>query len=737
MVAVVPPPVLLPPAGLDASAERDRIRRFRRGRLLPLQPTLGAMLVSIAREFGLPSTTGIHVYLGTAGRDSSSSDDDDSGPQITSSSWGSLFAHARANGSPSSTPSSTPRKSRAARQTFGAGAASSFGSLTTSPLTTVSESVAGRNSRKLESLDTSHSSHDSSLSSFSPHTPASLSASMALPILASIEFDIEPTEARWLDPWLRAGGPLRRQNSGVRELTLVEKLNDARPKFMKQMDDEAERQREKEEEAARVAAEEKSKAERPDLDKIRESDLAEQAELLRRAQVAARLEESRRHDAPSSPGDAREGYAQLDESDGSDYGESAENESFARDALNADMFANGLDDPMDDLAGMRKQQALVTSSPRALSIRDIGTDRALNGSIHDEEEVLDEPEEQLSEVKAMLDADRHDLLASPIVLPRRADDSNDSPRKALPQLRMDDDQRGSGVVMADQITDLEKMMRDLSPRELHFSSLPLRGESLASVSAAIGDLPPRGTSKLPYLQPETVSSPLGMRSVSAPSDSLHKSTQSTDSNAPPVPTHNYNNFPPSPETKRSVSAPKAPARPQRPPTPDLTTPELPKHHLSQDHVDAIKSYPSPPERRASISLRGIRRRVSTIRPNAPFSPDVTAGGTARPPSSYASPPGEERKSRFFAFPKKRDSIMETSRPATITHISAPFATSHKHIPVSEMAATGIAAGLPPFAEEKRNSAPLSPDSPRQVRRKPVPGMSGDRGSQASDYSNPK
>lgn len=742
MVAVIPPPVLLPPAeGLNQAAERDRLRRFRRGRLLPLQPTLGAMLVTLAREFGLPSTTGIHVYLGAnGGRGStdSSGDDEDSGPLVTASTWTTLFAHAAKTNapSPSSTPSSTPRKpSRAsARQTFGASAGSSFGSShLSSPLTSVSESVARTAPNGQDAvLSKSRSSQgSSSASSFSPRTPGmSTALPLSLPVFGTIEFEIDPSEARWLDSWLRAGGPLRRQE-GVRELTLVERLKDARPQFVRQMEEEAGREEARVREESRAskaeanAREASSRAEKQrqedeqkqlDEQKRHREDLAHNAELLRRAQAASKLDKSRQTALPTPASTAspeiEQGYEQLDGSDGSDYGEEAalDDDAFARDALNADMLAS-MDDPMNDIAAMHRDR--VESAPRSLSpsIRDIGTERALNGPLAHDDDKVDEPKEQLAEVVAMLD-DKQDKLASPITLPRSSAASHTSPRLALTQLKLDDDQRGSGMLMADQITDLEKMMRDLSPRELHFSTLPTRGDSL-STGGAIGGLPPRGTSRLPYLQPETVSSPLGMRSVSAPNP------KEPDS---PKRTVGYNDF--SPDSQRSVSA-KIPSRPQRPPTPDLTTPELPKHHLSQDMVDTIKSYPSPMDNRASLSLRGIRRRVSTsIKPGATLQPQ-SHSPDQRPPSAYVPtsrqprPDSTVRTSRFFNFPKRnRDSIVE--RPGTITHISSPFATSHKHIPVSEMAANGIAAGI--FPTDEAPTHPASPDSPRHVRRKPVPGM---------------
>ena len=74
-----------------------------------------------------------------------------------------------------------------------------------------------------------------------------------MPVFGTIEFDIDPITARWFDAWMESGGPSRRLGPGaeiaaMRELTLVERLNDPRPKFLRQMEEERER-------AERLAAE--------------------------------------------------------------------------------------------------------------------------------------------------------------------------------------------------------------------------------------------------------------------------------------------------------------------------------------------------------------------------------------------------------------------------------------------------------------------------------------------------
>jgi hypothetical protein len=100
LLTVIPPISLQPPSASTSTSGAESARRWRRGRLIPLQPTIGSMLLAIAREYGLPSTTGIHLYIANTHRSSSSSMSDISdepGPRISQSTWTSLFASQAAN----------------------------------------------------------------------------------------------------------------------------------------------------------------------------------------------------------------------------------------------------------------------------------------------------------------------------------------------------------------------------------------------------------------------------------------------------------------------------------------------------------------------------------------------------------------------------------------------------------------------------------------------------------------
>ncbi|KAL7420753.1 hypothetical protein Q5752_004705 [Cryptotrichosporon argae] len=439
LLTVVPPLVLLPPSPMpDTTA---RAQRWRRGRLLPLQPTLGAMLVTIAREFGLPATTGIAVYLVQAqamdgGRRDSLSfeahDDDDVagagvGPLVSAATWAPLFA-SYIHGAPSlaSTPSTTPH--RAPRSAT----ASTTQGAPPSPLSLASGRQGKASAGHAKSLSggpgatpvkAPSQSSLSSVSSLLPVTPSSLTpatsasacalapASPALPIVGTIEFDIDPDDAPWFDDWQRAGGPSRRaarlESHGVRELRLVGKLNDARPRFLREVD-------------------------------------------------TARANAVSGYAALDSDGDADVDVDEDDEGDSRMRGPSETSMELVVDgAADDDPLADMFPSAAAEFAALRAGRA---EPGRRLSIRDIGTDRALSASasmsaLEDDDNDVLEPEDDVADVRRMLgDAA---VLASPI---------------ALGAAHLDDERRGSGLVMADQLDSLEKIMRDLSPREIRLTS---------------------------------------------------------------------------------------------------------------------------------------------------------------------------------------------------------------------------------------------------------------------------
>jgi len=241
LLTVIPPISLQPPSASSSTSGAESARRWRRGRLIPLQPTIGSMLLAIAREYGLPSTTGIHLYIANTQRSSSSSMSDISdepGPRISQSTWTSLFASQAANASISRaiTPDGSPRRTG---QLFNRDPNPS------SPLSPWSETLphprAPFGSSSNRSTPVKSGFGDQPI----PLTPSSLHsrAVSPSPVIATIEFDIDPDEATWYHDFNLSGRRRKlstaSEGGGVRELRLVTKYNDSRPRFLRDMDNTA------------------------------------------------------------------------------------------------------------------------------------------------------------------------------------------------------------------------------------------------------------------------------------------------------------------------------------------------------------------------------------------------------------------------------------------------------------------------------------------------------------------
>lgn len=233
---------VIPPLNLLSSEGEDKKRRWKRGRLLPLQPTIGSMLLCIAREYGLPSTLGVSLYLVVPSSSSASSSsstasvDECAGPLISPSTWSTLFSnYLHTAPSRSSSPSQTPTKTHG-----GLGRDVPF---PPSPL-----SLVEKHSTKRDRLHSFNSSIDPGpmppahgLAAALPPTPGSTTTQMMLgsQIVGTIEFDVDPDMAPWLGAWKRSGKGHRRMHStlsdsgipvrdGRRQLRLVQKVEDDR-----------------------------------------------------------------------------------------------------------------------------------------------------------------------------------------------------------------------------------------------------------------------------------------------------------------------------------------------------------------------------------------------------------------------------------------------------------------------------------------------------------------------------
>lgn len=398
---------------------------------MPLQPTLGAMIQAIAREYGLPSTVGVGVYLVTKEasrkgkeRDSASSSSsisfhgDDLGPLISSHTWSTLFGHyiRSAPASRSSTPSTTPVK--------GPGSLGKDMPFPASPLSLVGKVPRSNSAHGLDA-DGQHTptksrsadpSRSTALSAELPPTPASASLPMlsgglpdvptSSPVVGSIEFDIDPDIATWWEDWHKSGAMHRRKTStlsdtgsGLRELRLRPAIKSDVPRFLREVD--------------------------------------------------------------PNTSITSSNFTSLDDNDSQDGSHKSQSLADPSDSL-AEIFPSGA----TEFAILRHSQPSHES--RRLSIHDSGNHHIISASASvnyfpdpdssgsvDEEKPVDEGMEML--------AAPEDLLSS--AMPGDAELA-EIHRRAL----MDGDKRGSGLVMSEQLDTLEKIMRQLSPREIRLTS---------------------------------------------------------------------------------------------------------------------------------------------------------------------------------------------------------------------------------------------------------------------------
>lgn len=250
--------------------------QFRRGTLVPLHPTLQSQMVAIAKEYALPSTTGMLLYLVSSSTPRSSpappadEDDYEPGPRLSEDIWKHLWTRVlraereetlAANQSPttnyglglglglknssyaSSDALSQPQPLRplfspSLRQTTSQqnGSASHW-PITPSPSTpsttsdirsngkSVAPSFSSRSQSQQSEPDTPDTSsgshageHDIDPRAEALHLPG-LNSPSIIPILAKVEFDIDRRKAGWYEPWLRSRRMNQLKRTGSRKGT--------------------------------------------------------------------------------------------------------------------------------------------------------------------------------------------------------------------------------------------------------------------------------------------------------------------------------------------------------------------------------------------------------------------------------------------------------------------------------------------------------------------------------------
>ncbi|KAG2062416.1 hypothetical protein BDR06DRAFT_946576 [Suillus hirtellus] len=217
--------------------------QFRRGTLVSLQPSLHAQLNAIAKEYALPSTIGLILYLITtspqsrqnspmpyAAPNSGNEDLEEPGPRISEEIWKHIWgrvlkaereeslALSRGQGSspfglglgldstgqPNLRPLVTPTRTETPQPqpiTYPITPSSTTSSV--SDLRSHSKSTPLSSSSLTHSEpDTPDTSHSSDLEILGIGLPG-LNSPSIIPILAKVEFDIDRRRATWYEPWLR------------------------------------------------------------------------------------------------------------------------------------------------------------------------------------------------------------------------------------------------------------------------------------------------------------------------------------------------------------------------------------------------------------------------------------------------------------------------------------------------------------------------------------------------------
>jgi len=176
LLHVIPPLHLLLAEQEDANDPHVQTQ-FRRGTLVPLHPTLASQLGAIAREFSLPSTGGMILYLITA--------ENDAGPRITDDAWRMLWFRALQVDRDGSVNGRTIARYHS-RSTTPNG-----------PYPSPSTTTDGQYGR----LSSPSSDNTPASSVTSLDLPISFNPTAALPILAKVEFDIDRRKAPWYELW--------------------------------------------------------------------------------------------------------------------------------------------------------------------------------------------------------------------------------------------------------------------------------------------------------------------------------------------------------------------------------------------------------------------------------------------------------------------------------------------------------------------------------------------------------
>ena len=205
--------------------------QFQRGILVPLLPTLQGQLWAIAKEYALPSTAGMILYLVSSAQspnsDTTSTTPDEPGPRLSEDIWKHLWTRVAKFETESYSRAITPNTTIGLGFGYGSPPSPLFPqpSNTLRPLLspnhvapqsfplplTPTESITSSNPPTQATFsETSQSETDSPDSSLPSDSRAAtldlpgLTSPSIIPILAKVEFDIDKRKAAWYGPWIRS-----------------------------------------------------------------------------------------------------------------------------------------------------------------------------------------------------------------------------------------------------------------------------------------------------------------------------------------------------------------------------------------------------------------------------------------------------------------------------------------------------------------------------------------------------
>ncbi|KAF8512148.1 hypothetical protein BU17DRAFT_96532 [Hysterangium stoloniferum] len=252
LLHIVPPPFLPSdddddgpdPEGTSEVSSTNYRSQFRRGTLIPLYPSLNSQLGAIAREYNLPSTGGLVLYLVHSSQNGAAD-----GPRISDEIWKLLWHKAlmaeRQDAQPRSLPSlafrsgrSTPaspfnHSNREFPHPFPPSRTPSSSFPYPSPLT----SSAPSSEVHLPFSDKDDNGSNPDLAAIA----SDLTPNPFLPILAKVEFDIDRRKARWYNSWAQARHERSRWRivpGGKLPLELSDRQSSHRHRFLATSDEE-------------------------------------------------------------------------------------------------------------------------------------------------------------------------------------------------------------------------------------------------------------------------------------------------------------------------------------------------------------------------------------------------------------------------------------------------------------------------------------------------------------------